>query len=139
MSDHTHRNLMAGPPATHLPENTAALALLQGGTPAAEVAARFPTYSGAWADLADAAFAGGRVIESYAYARVGYHRGLDALRGNGWRGFGPVPWEHPANRGFLRSVHALGRAAGAIGETAEAERCRTLLSDSSEAAAAALG
>ena len=28
----------------------------------------------------------GRVLDSYAYARVVYHRGLDALRRSGWRG-----------------------------------------------------
>jgi hypothetical protein len=136
---HPHQDLMAGPPATKLPENEEARALLAGGTPPGSVAAKFPTYSAAWADLADEAYAAGRVIESYAYARVGYHRGLDALRANGWRGFGPVPWEHPANRGFLRSLHALGRAAAAIGEEAEAERCRTFLAESSAAAARALG
>jgi hypothetical protein len=135
---HPHQNLMAGPPATHLPENEEARGLLDEGKPAAVVAAQFPTYSAAWADLADEAYGAGRVIESYAYARVGYHRGLDALRGNGWRGFGPVPWEHPANRGFLRSVHALGRAAAAIGEDAEAHRCSTFLAESSAAAARAL-
>ena len=43
-------------------------------------------------------------IEAYAYARTGYHRGLDALRRNGWKGFGPVPWSHEPNRGFLRCV-----------------------------------
>ena len=42
----------------------------------------------------------GRVVESYAYARVGYHRGLDLLRRNGWKGHGPVPWEHEPNRGL---------------------------------------
>jgi hypothetical protein len=139
MSEHQHQNLLAGPPATHLPDNDTAREMLEAGTSPAVVAARFPTYSAAWADLADVAFLGGRVIESYAYARVGYHRGLDALRGNGWRGFGPVPWEHVPNRGFLRSVHALGRAAGEIGETAEAERCQTFLRESSAAAARALG
>ena len=56
-------------------------------------------------------------MESYAYARVGYHRGLDLLRRNGWKGHGPVPWEHEPNRGFLRCLHALARAAAAIGET----------------------
>ena len=92
-----------------------------------------------WAQLADESFAAGRVVESYAYARTGYHRGLDQLRRNGWKGHGPVPWEHEPNRGFLRSLHALGRAAGAIGETVEAERCATFLRDSSPAAADALG
>ena len=54
----------------------------------AEVAARYPTVSAGWAELADRALAAGNVVESYAYARVGYHRGLDALRRNGWKGFG---------------------------------------------------
>jgi hypothetical protein len=70
------------------------------------------------------------VIESYAYARVGYHRGLDALRRSGWKGRGPVPFSHEPNRGFLRSVYALGRAADAIGEVDEAQRCQALLHDS---------
>ena len=87
-------------------------------------------YPGAWAALADAAYDRGAVIESYAYARVGYHRGLDALRRSGWKGYGAVPWSHEPNRGFLRSVFALARAAGSIGETEEAVRCRDLLHDS---------
>jgi hypothetical protein len=66
-------------------------------------------------------------VESYAYARVGYHRGLDALRAAGWRGSGYVRWEHESNRGFLRSLDALRAAAEAIGETAEAERCEVFL------------
>ena len=58
----------------------------------------------------------GSRVEAYAYARTGYHRGLDALRRAGWKGHGPVPWEHEPNQGFLRALHALGRAAAAIGE-----------------------
>jgi hypothetical protein len=77
-------------------------------------------------------------VASYAYARTGYHRGLDKLRRAGWRGNGPIPWEHVPNRGFLRSLHALGRAAAALGERDEAERCRTFLQDSSPQAAAEL-
>jgi hypothetical protein len=50
-----------------------------------------------------------------------------------------VPWEHEPNRGFLRALHALGVAAGRIGEDDEAARCRTFLADSSATAAAALG
>jgi hypothetical protein len=133
-----HENLLGGPPPTLLPEDEPAAAALAAGTDPTEVAARFPTYSAAWAALADRAFAAGRVIESYAYARVGYHRGLDALRRNGWRGHGPVPWSHEPNRGFLRCLHALGRAAAGIGETSEAERCAAFLQDSDPAAAAAL-
>jgi hypothetical protein len=80
----------------------------------------------------------GRVIDAYAYARVGYHRGLDALRRSGWKGHGPVPWEHEPNQGFLRCLHALGRAAAAIGETDEADRCVAFLADSDPGAAAAI-
>lgn len=131
-------DLMPQPPRTLLPENTAAAAALAAGTDPAEVAAEHPTHSAAWATLAEQAFSAGRVIESYAYARVGYHRGLDALRGNGWKGFGPVPWAHEPNRGFLRSVAALQRAAASIGEDAEDQRCRQLLADCDPAAVAAL-
>ena len=67
----------------------------------------------------------------YAYARVGYHRSLDMLRRNGWKGHGPVPWEHEPNRGFLRSLALLALSARAIGETDEWERCSTFLRDSS--------
>ena len=131
------RDLLAQPPATELPPDPGAAALAAGDDPA-EVAARVPTSSAAWAELADRAFAEGRVIESYAYARVGYHRGLDALRRAGWKGHGPVPWAHEPNRGFLRALNALGRAAGAIGEDDEARRCADLLRDSDPAAADAL-
>ena len=133
-----HQNLMAGPPPTHLPDEPGPRELLAGGASPAEVAARFPTSSLAWAELAERALADGRTVEGYAYARTGYHRGLDALRRNGWKGQGPVPWEHEPNRGFLRALHALGAAAVAIGEADKAERCRTFLADSSPEAVAAL-
>jgi hypothetical protein len=126
---HQH-NLLGEPPATLLPDVPPAREALEAGEPPAAVAARFPSYPGAWAALADDAFAAGAVIESYAYARVGYHRGLDALRRSGWKGHGPVPFSHEPNRGFLRSVYALGRAADAIGEVDEAQRCQALLHDS---------
>jgi hypothetical protein len=103
------------------------------------VAARFPVYSAAWAQLADRALGAGDPVVAYAYARVGYHRGLDQLRRNGWRGQGPVPWAHQPNRGFLRSLHALARAAEAIGEADEATRCRQFLRDCDRAAVEALG
>jgi hypothetical protein len=126
---HSHANLLGEPPATLLPANPEADAALAAGTPAAEVAAHHPTVSAAWAALAEDALAAGRTIEAYAYARTGYHRGLDALRRNGWKGFGPVPWSHEPNRGFLRCVTELAKAAEAIGETAEQERCTQLLRD----------
>jgi hypothetical protein len=103
------------------------------------VAAAYPTSSLAWATLAEDALEDGRTIEGYAYARTGYHRGLDALRRSGWRGQGPVPWEHVPNRGFLRALGALARAAGEIGESEEEQRCRQFLRDSSAEAARELG
>jgi hypothetical protein len=130
-------NLLSGPPETLLPVDPAA-AELAAGAPAVEVAAKFPASSLAWGTLAEAALAEGNTIEAYAYARTGYHRGLDALRRNGWKGQGPVPWEHEPNRGFLRCLAVLGKAAGIIGETEEAERCTTFLRDSSATAADAL-
>ena len=132
------KDLLGGPPPTLLPDEAEPRALLEAGTAPKDVAARFPTHSAAWAALADEAFARGEVIESYAYARVGYHRGLDALRRNGWKGFGPVPWSHAPNQGFLRALHALGRAAAAIEETDEAQRVNTFLDDSDPAARGAL-
>ncbi len=65
---------------------------------------------------------------------MGYHRSLDLLRRNGWKGNGPVPWEHEPNRGFLRALGLLAVAARAIGETDEWERCATFLRDSSPTA-----
>lgn len=136
----SHDNLLGGPPPTRLPEGpeAAVSVLLADGADAAEAAAAHPAASLAWAELADAAWERGDVVESYAYARVGYHRGLDALRRSGWRGHGPVPWEHVPNRGFLRALHALGRAAAQIAEVDEADRCRQFLDDCDPAARAAL-
>jgi hypothetical protein len=128
---------LLGVPETHLPEDPAA-ERLESGLGADLVAAAYPASSLAWAVLAEDALEDGRTVEGYAYARTGYHRGLDALRRNGWKGHGPVPWEHEPNRGFLRSLHALGRAAADIGEADEAERCATFLRDSSATAAAEL-
>lgn len=90
----------------------------------AAVAATWPRYLAAWATLAELAEA---PVEGYAYARTGYHRGLDALRAAGWRGSGYVRWRHQSNRGFLRCLDALGRRAGEIGERDELERCRLFL------------
>ena len=124
-----HENLLGGPPPTLLPDDPAPREELEGGADAYDVARRHPTSSLAWATLADAAWNEGRVVESYAFARVGYHRGLDALRRNGWKGHGPVPWSHEPNRGFLRCLIALQRAAAAIGEEDEAERCAAFILD----------
>lgn len=130
-------NLLAGPPATYLPADPAAAELASGADPAV-VAAANPASLAAWAALAERALEQGDWVTGYAFARTGYHRGLDLLRRSGWRGHGPVPWEHEPNQGFLRSLHALGRAAGAIGETDEEERCRAFLAGSSATAASVL-
>ena len=129
---------LLGIPETRLPVDPAA-AKLEEGVAADQVAAAYPTSSLAWATLAEDALADDRTVEGYAYARTGYHRALDSLRKNGWRGQGPVPWEHEPNRGFLRSLAALSRAAGAIGETEEELRCAQFLRDSSMTGARELG
>lgn len=90
----------------------------------AALAGQHPTYLEVWAALSEAA---GDPVEAYAYARVGYHRGLDALRANGWRGTGYVRFAHPSNLGFLCSLQALARLARTLGETDEAERCELFL------------
>jgi hypothetical protein len=127
-------NLLSGPPETLLPVDPAA-AELAAGAAAVDLAAKYPTSSLAWSVLAEGALAEGHTIEAYAYARTGYHRGLDSLRRNGWKGHGPVPWEHEPNRGFLRCLAVLGKAAAIIDEKDEAERCTTFLRDSSATAA----
>ena len=126
---------MAGPPPTLLPDdNAGADEALRGGEDPAAVASAHPTHLAAWAALADRAYDRDDPVASYAYARVGYHRGLDALRRSGWKGHGPVPWSHVPNQGFLRSLRALGRAAAAIGEQDEAARCAAFLNDCDPAA-----
>jgi hypothetical protein len=129
---------LLGIPETRLPVDPAA-ARLEEGVAADQVAAAYPTSSLAWATLAEDALADGRTVEGYAYARTGYHRALDSLRKNGWRGQGPVPWEHEPNRGFLRALAALAKAAGAIGESDEEHRCTEFLRDSSTTGARELG
>src|SRR5271165_857034 len=131
----THLELGSAPPGTVLPQPPtawsaalapAATALAAGDAlgarrAAREAAQRFPAFLDAWATLAELT---DDPVESYAYARVGYHRGLDALRAAGWRGTGYVRWRHEPNRGFLRSLDALALSAARLGEDGEAERCR---------------
>jgi hypothetical protein len=92
-----------------------------------QVAARWPTCLEAWARLGELALERGDPVEAYAYFRVGYHRSLDRLRQNGWRGQGRVPAAHSPNRGFLLSLRGLMQAAEAIGEVDEQQRCRQFL------------
>jgi hypothetical protein len=124
--------MSSGLPATNLPEADAALqhrlaqaiASDEPRDAITEVVAANPRYLEGWAALGDH---GRDVIERYAAYRVGYHRGLDALRANGWRGSGYVRWSAPGNRGFLRCLRGLGRAAAEIGEHDEAQRCEQFL------------
>ena len=136
------QNLLPQPSPTLLPaepEAAAKLATAAGSVnDVKDVAAAHPSFSAAWAELAEIALADGEPVTAYAYARTGYHRGLDQLRRSGWRGAGPVPWSHEPNRGFLRALSALGLAAESIGEQEEAERCAQFLNDSDPAATAAL-
>jgi hypothetical protein len=141
VTEPTHRNLLAaeaGVPETRLPVDPAADELTAAAPDGlTEVVARHPTSSLGWALLAERSLAGPSItdaVQGYAYARTGYHRGLDALRRSGWRGSGPVPWEHEPNRGFLRALWALAVAAERIGETEEQQRCTQFLRDSSETA-----
>ena len=124
----------SGPPATVIePEPADALAALQGALisdpdarrdAVAGVVARWPRFLQAWAALGDL---GRDPVERYAAYRVGYHRGLDRLRGSGWRGSGHVRWLHESNRGFLSALAGLAAIAAQIGETDEAERCELFL------------
>jgi hypothetical protein len=136
-----NQDLLAGPPPTLLPEDPAAAELAELKDPAgvAEVVRRHPASPVAWAALgALAAEHDADIVTVYAYARVGYHRSLDMLRRNGWKGHGPVPWSHEPNRGFLSCLALLATTARSIGETDEWERCRTFLRDSSPEAYEAL-
>ncbi len=90
----------------------------------AAVVASAPRYLDGWARLGEL---GRDEVEAYAAFRVGYHRGLDRLRANGWRGSGYVRWRNPENRGFLRCLSGLAASAAAIGEADEAERCELFL------------
>jgi hypothetical protein len=134
-------NLLPNPstnPETLLPAEPEVTAAIEAGAPVASVVVSYPSSSLAWALLADEAWARGATLESYAYARVGYHRGLDALRKAGWRGVGPVPWSHEPNRGVLRALFALRRAAEAIQEPGEPERLTDFLNASDPEALRAL-
>lgn len=123
-----------GPPETVLDaEPVAALealaAALAGAAGArrdavADVVVRWPRFLDGWARLGQLARDD---AEAYACFRVGYHRGLDRLRQNGWRGSGYVRWAHAENRGFLRSLAGLRRVAATFGEVDEERRCGEFL------------
>lgn len=114
------------PSSTKIEEPGGSLAALAAATSeedVARVARAHPACLAAWAELGERALSDGRDVQAYAYFRVGYHRGLDRIRAAGWRGSGQVPWSHEGNRGFLRALRGLGRAADAVREPDEAARC----------------
>jgi uncharacterized protein DUF3151 len=119
-------NFSDGLPETILPPDPLAAALTPGlgYADVAALVASHPRSSLGWATLAG--LAEDRMAQ-YAFFRVGYHRGLDALRGAGWRGSGYVRGEHESNQGFLRCLDGLRRGAAEIGEADEAERCTQFL------------
>ncbi|TCI96894.1 DUF3151 domain-containing protein [Aeromicrobium sp. IC_218] len=130
-------NLLGEPPETLLPEDPAA-ERLAAGDPLEDVVREHPSSTLGWSLMAQAALDEGRDVEGYAYARTGYHRALDLLRRNGWKGHGPVPWSHQPNRGFLRSLAVLATASERLGDEPEAHRCREFLRESSPEAYAEL-
>jgi uncharacterized protein DUF3151 len=129
---------LLGPEPTRLPDRPEPQKALEDGTSPTEVATQWPDFSEAWATLAERALDANEPVMAYAYARTGYHRGLDQLRRSGWKGHGPIPWDHRPNQGFLRALGALAKAAKGIGETEEYQRCSQFLVDSDPEAAKAL-
>lgn len=123
--------VLPDPPADLIAALTKALAQPQTHAAVAKVVRQFPEMPLSWATLGELvesqALDDQSKVEAYAYFRIGYHRGLDALRQNGWKGSGYVRWTHPSNTGFLRSLDGLRRMAEAIGENQESIRCADFL------------
>ena len=134
MPEHSIHLTPTGPPETIIgPYDAEALSALSEALAApapdqkhrvAEIVARWPRFLDGWVAMGQLA---GGPVEAYAYFRVGYHRGLDTLRAAGWKGSGYVRWSEETNHGFLRSLLGLHRAAAAIGEIDEQERCAQFL------------
>jgi hypothetical protein len=123
---------LLGIPETRLPDDFVDVevrAELDGDDDPRDIARRHPESPLIWATLAQDALEDGDVVAAYAFARTGYHRGLDALRRAGWRGQGPIPASHAPNRGFLRALAMLGETSHRIGDEPEADRVRDFLRD----------
>lgn len=125
-----HETVLPDEPALALAALADALASANVAAALRQVVARWPGCLDGWARLGQQAWREGEhPVTVYAYARVGYHRGLDRLRRHGWGGVGMVRWAQPGNRGFLRALHLLMVAAAALDETDESARCREFLLD----------
>ena len=132
MTDRPVNLYSSGPPETVIdPEPAEAISALTEAESAADpiaaigsVCTQWPTFLAAWASLGDVV---AEPALKYAAYRTGYHRGLDKLRASGWRGSGYVRWQHETNRGFLRALAGLQATAATTGESAEDERCASLL------------
>lgn len=126
MGSMTEFNDMLAPPPIFLPED-------QPGSTDPAAALTHPASPAIWAALAseaiDQADTDTQRMHAYALARTGYHRSLDRLRAAGWKGWGPVPFGHEPNQGVLRSIACLALASKMIGDNAEYDRCRQMLSD----------
>lgn len=124
---------MLAPPPVQLPADPAA----QLDPASTDAAIAHPDSPLVWAVRAEQALDSASTDEeklvAYAFSRTGYHRSLDRLRANKWKGWGPVPWSHEPNQAVLRAIAALARAARLIGEDAEYDRCRQMLSDADPA------
>ncbi|MFP5416894.1 MAG: DUF3151 domain-containing protein [Actinomycetes bacterium] len=137
MANDARTLLLAAPVGrTELPADPALEAVVSAGEAGfLDVVARHPASPLVWALLAEGSLTAHTLqgdLTAYAFARTGYHRGLDALRRAGWRGKGPIPWGHEPNQGFLRALWALASAAWRIGEHSEYERCVLFLIEASE-------
>ena len=134
MTNQTVNLSPSGPPDTRLPEfdpeaiellNVAMRSeILKRRESVCEVVAKYPTFLEGWATIGDFSSQG---IDAYMAYRVGYHRGLDSLRANSWRGSGYVRWAVESNRGFLRCLAGLAKNAKIIGEMSESVRCEQFL------------
>jgi Protein of unknown function (DUF3151) len=134
MSDQPVHLSASGPPETIIPQiatelrtrlDTALVTPIEGRRRAVgDVVADHPTFLEGWATIGDLSEPG---IDAYMAYRVGYHRGLDTLRANSWRGSGYVRWARESNRGFLRCLAGLAKQSRRIGEISEAVRCEQFL------------
>ena len=68
-----------------------------------------------------------QAVMAYAYARIGYHRGLDILRTNGWFGSGFIRSSVINNRGFLAALALVAITSKNLSYHEESSRCMEFL------------